>query len=408
MQNKRSLIASMDKENHRSGCMTSSQVNVLVNALAAASEDPALLSDLEGCGPVGQLERTFAQICGTRFALAVSSGTAAIHTALLACGVESGDEVIVTPYSWPQSVSPILFTGAVPVFADIDPVTLNVDPASVQNRLSPKTKAIVPVHLFGHAADMRRLQKIAADAGVSLIADAAHALGARINGRPLGTWGDAACFSLSRGKLVCGGEGGVLVTDNEGIFEEAVRLTQHPARMRRIKGPQHTLDGFGLNYRLHPLAAVLALADVQAMKSKLDYRRCVSHRFREGLGQSDLLSHPASTSEEACAFYGLPLIFNSMEGRETLTAAAQSAGIPLRCGPVKVPLHLRLSSPDHPSHRNGSCPAAELHCNQKELWALSAVDIDAISPDEAFTMGAKLRKLVASLNRGEKSACFEI
>lgn len=384
----------MDKEYRAAGCMTRNQANELVQALAKASIDPALLCDLEGCGPIGELEHKFAQICGTRFSLALSSGTAAIHTALLACGVGCGDEVIVTPYSWPQSVAPLLFTGAVPVFADINPVTLNIDPTSVEKCLTPKTKAIIPVHLFGNAAEMQQLEKIARDAKVYLIADAANALGTEFMGKPVGSWGDAACFSLSRGKLVCAGEGGILVTDNEMIYEEAVKLTQHPSRFARIKGPGHFLEAFGLNYRLHPLAALLALTDIQTMEEKLKHRRLVSDRFREGLGDLDALAHPAPGSELTSAAYGIPLIYNFPKDRETLIEKAQSEGIPLRCGPVKVPLHLRIKKPVHPNNHIGSCFSAERHCRSSELWVLSAVDSDAITPEEALAMGLNLRRVV--------------
>ena len=114
------------------GCLTSNQISTLVEALGKGSNDPSLLSDLEGCGPVANLEAAFARIAGTKFALSLSSGTAAIHAALIASGVGPGDEVIVTPYSWPQSVAPVLFTGATPVFADIDNKNLNLDPESVK------------------------------------------------------------------------------------------------------------------------------------------------------------------------------------------------------------------------------------------------------------------------------------
>jgi dTDP-4-amino-4,6-dideoxygalactose transaminase len=243
------------------GCMTLPQISALKNALKIAGNDPSLLCDLEGCGPVSELEREFALICGTRFALAVSSGTAAIHAAFLAAGVGPGDEVIVTPYSWPQSVTPVIFSGATPVFADIDPLTLNLDPESVLGRISSKTRAILPVHLFGHPADMVQLEKIAGEIGAVLISDAAHALGAKLNSRPIGAWGNISCFSLGRGKLVSGGEGGIITTDDEILYEKVLALTQHPERVKRIKGFRGFSEEFGLNFRIHPLADILALSD---------------------------------------------------------------------------------------------------------------------------------------------------
>ncbi len=340
------------------------------NMLKKAGKDPSLLCDLEGCGIVSELEDAFARVCGTRFGLAVSSGTAAIHAAMLACDIGPDDEVIVTPYSWAQSVSPVLFSGATPVFADINPQTLNLDPVSVQNRISTKTKAILPVHIFGHTADMVELQKIANKAGIFLFSDAAHALGAKLNGRPIGEWGDIACFSLSRGKLVSGGEGGIIVTNNETIFEKAVSLTQHPQRMQRIKGPIH-IENFGLNFRIHPLAALLALSDVKNMEEKIKHRGDIINAYRQGLNKQDGIFFQKLRDGENFAPYGVPLIYEHKQGREMLVAQAQSNGIPLRCGPVNVPLHLRLGKMNgvhpnfHSSQKKGACPVAERHCEKK-------------------------------------------
>jgi len=377
------------------------------NMLQKAGEDPSLLCDLEGCGVVSKLENEFERICGTRFALAVSSGTAAIHAALLACDIGPGDEVIVTPYSWAQSVSPVLFSGATPAFADIDPQTLSLDPVSVKNRISTKTKAILPVHIFGHTADMVELQKIAKEAGVLLISDAAHGLGAKLNGRPIGAWGDIACFSLSRGKLVSGGEGGIIVTNNETIFEKAVSLTQHPQRLRRIKGNVHNED-FGLNYRIHPLAALLALSDVNNIEEKIKHRGDIINAYRRGLNKQDTLFFQKLREGENSAPYGVPLLYEHKQEREMLVAQAQSNGIPLRCGPVNVPLHLRFGKmkivhPNfHSSQKKGACPVAERHCKKKELWALSPLDMDGISSDDAYSMGKRVDEIIKLIIKNEK------
>jgi dTDP-4-amino-4,6-dideoxygalactose transaminase len=149
------------------GRFTPLQAKRLVEAALAGKENPSYLADLEGAGPIAELEQTMTRVLDVRHVLALSSCTAAIHTALLALGIGPGDEVIVSPYSWGQSVAPVLFTGATAVFADIDPDTLCLDPASVQERLSPRTKAILPVHLFGHMADMNALTEIAGSNGLA-------------------------------------------------------------------------------------------------------------------------------------------------------------------------------------------------------------------------------------------------
>ncbi len=419
-------MAFMEKTLPNPGCISKRQALALENALSLAQNDPRWLCDLEASGPVAQLEKAFAQASGTRFALAVSSGTAALFSALLATEAGPGDEVIVSSYSWPQSAAPVLFTGATPVFADIRHDTLNMDPASAASLVSSKTSAIMPVHLFGHTADMPELEKLANAADAFLISDAAHGLGAKLHGRPIGGWGDISCFSLGRGKLVSGGEGGVLTTNNEALYEKMVAMTQHPERLRRIKGPGPWLGGMGLNFRLHPLAAVLALADLETMEEKINRRRQVLDSFWDGAtglnynetSRSKLqginnknvrscaanceesnpiqITSPASIPGEEAAPYGVPLTFIGASGREDMTLKAQEKGIPLRCGPVETPLHFRLHQEDspqppfHPSQLKGACPVSEKRCAQEELWVLSALDMDGVSPREAFRMGGNL------------------
>lgn len=386
------------------GCMSGFQVEALKDALEKSGSDPSIFSDLEGCGPVARLEEAFANLCGAKYALSVSSGTAALHAALLACEVGAGDEVIVTPYSWAQSVAPVLFTGATPVFADIDPDTLNMSPDSVEAWISPRTKAIVPVHLFGHPADMRRLQEIANKTESFLISDGAHALGALLDGQPTGRWGDITCFSLGRGKLVSAGEGGILATNDRQFFEKALALTQHVERVRRLKALGNAMEPFGLNYRIHPLAALLGLCDLQFAEEKLRHRQTVLELFKETLEETELLSMPKLSHGDTPAAYGIPLLFAKDNGREDFVATVQGAGVPLRAGPVRVPLHLRLAGgpgplpPFHPSQERGACPCAEEQCEKRELWALSAVDMDAVSLDEARAMGRTIAECASRIH----------
>jgi len=387
--------------------MSEQQILAIKRALKKAHDDPSMMCDLEGLGSVAELEDQFASICNTRFALSVSSGTAAIHAALLSCGIVPGDEIITTPYSWPQSVAPVLFTGATPVFADINRRTFNLDPESVLNRISSKTKAILPVHLFGHSADMVQLEEIARNNGLVLITDAAHALGAKLQGRPIGSWGNIACFSLGRGKLVSGGEGGMIATNDEKLYERAVALTQHPERMRRIKGSKYTNECLGLNFRIHPLSALLALCDLKTIVQKYIHREIVFRRFMKGLGNNDYLTPQLSLFQEDPAPYGIPLTFEQKSGREELVNQLQTMGVPLRCGPVRKPLHLQLSNGKgpgpkfHPTHLKGSCPVAEQRCSMRELWVLSALDMDGISHADAYSMGEQLGRIANSFVTNE-------
>ena len=386
----------------RIGCISFAQEKLLRQALCNYDSNPSLLCDLEACGPVAELEKRFAELCGTRYALALSSGTAAIHSALLAADVGAGDEVIVTSYSWSQSVSPVLFCGATPVFADIDPSTCNIDPFSVAGLVTDKTKAIIAVHLYGHPADLNALQKIANKHCLVLISDAAHALGSEFFGQPVAVFGDVTCFSLSRGKLISAGEGGILATNDKNLYSRAIEISQHHERARRFKNNFQSVEEFGLNYRLHPLVALLALGSLQEYEKRLNHRQAVMAAFVDGLGEQDNLSLIKLLPGEPPASYGIPLTFKKLTGRENLVGKAQQHGVPLRCGPVVKPLHLRLKensfkgiSP-HFTWSEGSCMQAEKRCRHHELWVLSALDMDGIEPAKASDFGKIIAQIYSS------------
>src|SRR5580765_3871604 len=200
-------------------------------------------------GPeVAGFEQEFAAYSGAAHGIAVNSGTSALHLALLAAGVGPGDEVITIPFTFVATVQAIRYTGARPVFVDIDPKTFTMDPAGLEAAITPRTKAIVPVHLYGQPADMDPILEIAARHHVAVIEDACQAHGAAYKGRPVGSLGDAACFSFYPGKnLGAYGEGGMVVTRNQAIARDV--------RMLRDWGQDgkyhHVMKGF--NYRMEGL-----------------------------------------------------------------------------------------------------------------------------------------------------------
>jgi perosamine synthetase len=241
---------------------------------------------------------------------------------------------------------------------------------------------------------------------LALVVDAAHALGCQTTGDNASVpWGDAACFSLGRGKLVSGGEGGFLATDDESLYERVLLLTQHASRITRELGPGLGVCGeLGLNYRMHPLAAVLALADLDVMRARLTHRRAVWQAFHDGLGcVPELMPVPRGKETAAWTAYGLPLTClakgkDCAVEREHLLDLANQSALPLRSGPVSIPLHLRLKThrlpvTPHPTHSPGFCPVAEERCATKELWMLSALDMDGMSVKEVRSIGERLREL---------------
>ena len=172
------------------------------------------------------LQEDWAQWLGTKYCLATNSGTAALHMAVAAAGVEPGDEVITTPFSWTSTATCVLHHNAIPIFADIDPLSYNIDPVKIEEKITPFTKAIIPVHLYGLPADMDPIMEIAERHNLVVIEDCCQAHGALYKGRKVGTIGHVAAFSLNGSKNLSGGEGGLFVTNDERRWQEAARLQQ--------------------------------------------------------------------------------------------------------------------------------------------------------------------------------------
>ena len=204
-------------------------------------------------GPrVAKLEAEVARVTGARHAIATSSGTTALHTALLAHGIGSGDEVITTPFTFIASVNSVLFVGAEPKFVDILPCCFNIDPNKIEAAVTPKSKAILPVHLYGCPANMDAILSIAKTHGLHVIQDAAQAIGASYKGRRLGTLG-TACYSLYATKNVHSAEGGIVTTNDDDIAERCRLIRAHGSARRYYH------DVLGFNFRLSDLHAAIAL-----------------------------------------------------------------------------------------------------------------------------------------------------
>jgi dTDP-4-amino-4,6-dideoxygalactose transaminase len=218
-------------------------------------------------GPrVAALESAFAAATGARHAIATSSGTTALHIALLAHGIGPGDEVITTPFTFIASVNAILYTGARPIFVDVDPHTMNLDPAGVAAAVTERTRAILPVHLFGHPCDLDALRAIAAAHDLIIVEDAAQALGAELGGKKIGSFG-TTCFSLYATKNVTSGEGGMITTNDDAILDRARLLRRHGMREKNV----HELLGF--NFRMSELHAALGNAQLARLPEFLERRR---------------------------------------------------------------------------------------------------------------------------------------
>lgn len=211
-------------------------------------------------------EEAFAAVCGVRHAIATSSGTTALHIALLAHGIGPGDEVITTPFTFIASVNSILFTGATPRFVDIDPETFNINPDLIAAAITPRTRAIMPVHLYGYPCDMDPIIALAQRHNLHIVEDAAQAIGAAYNGRMTGSFG-TGCFSLYATKNVMAAEGGMITTDDDALARRCRMIRNHGMERRYYH------DILGYNFRISDLHSAIGLAQLQRLQSFTAQRR---------------------------------------------------------------------------------------------------------------------------------------
>lgn len=249
-------------------------------------------------GPrVAEFEKMFADIHQVKHAIAVSNCTTALHIAVVACGVGPGDEVIVPAFTWVSTANVVEYCGATPIFVDIDLRTFNLDPLQLAAKITPKTKAIIPVHLFGLCADIDAIKKIAGN--IPIIEDGACAAGAIYKGRYAGGLGDIACFSFHPRKSVTTGEGGMLTTHDDAIAAHMNCLRNHGASLseeQRHKGPKPYIlpefDMVGYNYRMTDLQGAVGVVQLKKLKTFIDYRHQWAQFYTKELEQLPWLKTP--------------------------------------------------------------------------------------------------------------------
>lgn len=265
---------------------------------------------------VAQFEREFAAYCGTKHAIAVNTGTSALHLALLAAGVGPGDEVITVPFTFVATASAICYTGATPVFIDVEPVTLTMDPQQLEAAITPRTKAILPVHLYGQMADLDAIKAIADRHGIPLIEDACQAHGAELHGRRAGSIGVSGCFSFYPGKnLGACGEGGIVVT-NDDEHASMIRMLRDWGQEQRY---HHALKGF--NYRMDGIQGAILRVKLRHLEDWTEARRAHAKRYSSLLKGSSEVKPPSRSRAAATSTTSMP------------SAAATGPGCSVTCWP---------------------------------------------------------------------------
>ena len=297
---------------------------------------------------VAEFEAAFADYCGARYAIGVSSGTGALFLTLLGYGIGHGDEVITTPFTFFATGEAISQVGARPVFVDVDPLTYNIDPAKIAAAITPYTKAIMPVHLYGQPADMDAINDIAREHHLVVIEDAAQAHGSFYNGTRAGVLGDAACFSFYPSKnLGCYGDGGVVVTDDEHLTERVRSLRDHG----RSSKYEHAELGYG--HRLDGMQAAILGVKLQHLDAWNENRRQRAARYSELLADTPVITPqhlPQTTPVYHCYVIRTP---ERERVLEQLRAAGIGAGVH-----YPIPLHLQPAY-QHLELEAGSFPVSE-------------------------------------------------
>src|SRR5258706_5391559 len=266
--------------------------------------DAAIARPLDNCsfclGPdVAQFEKDFARFCGAEHCVAFNSGTSALHVALLLVDIGPGDEVITTPSTFVATSWAISYVGAKPVYVDVEDATFNLNPALVEKAITPRTKAILPVHLYGHPVDLDPLLQICRKHNLPLVEDAAQAHGAKYKGKVVGTFGVLSEFSFYPGKnLGAYGEGGALVTNNAAMASRARSLREHGSTQRYYH------DEVGFNYRMEGIQGAVLGIKLKHLDKWTRERRRVAHRYHELLADTPLqLPMEASYAESAYHLY---------------------------------------------------------------------------------------------------------
>ncbi len=344
-------------------------------------------------GIQGEFEDAFAAFHERRFALATNGGTAALMLSVHGAGVEPGDEVICSPFSWGASVACVLQCAAIPVFADISARTLGLDAASVRSRITPRTRAILPVHIFGAPCDMDGILEVADEHGIPVIEDVAQAAGGFYRGRRLGSLGAFSAFSLQASKNLTGGEGGILVCDDREMFERAMSHGTHPQRLvAELELPEfrRRIDSLAFNFRMHTASAAIAHTQLRHLDAWTEIRNQNAQRLYAAVRDLEYLEFPPlpdPAEGSRHGFYHIPFLYRPGVlplDRDQFVAALEAEGAPAGCY-VKIPLYLRprlrmhdYVGRDFPwclgegsyEYGRGDCPVAEALCEKE--WQLKA------------------------------------
>jgi len=374
------------------------EIEAVLNVLRSG-----ILTNATGSGPkVAELEKKYARYNGVKHAVACCNGTAALHVALTALGIKPRDEVITTSFSFIASSNAVLFLGAIPVFADIDPLTYTINPDEIETKITKKTKAIIPVHLFGCPAEMDQIKEIANKHDLYIIEDIAQAHGARYKGKMVGNFGDIGCYSFYATKNIhAGGEGGLIVTNNEEVANRCKMM------VAQGQSEKYEHDLFGFNYRMMEMSAAIALAQFNRLEYFNKKRKWNAKLLDEILQSLRGINEPYKPeyADHVYHLYAAKIPEDSNWARDKVVAALNAEGI----GAANIysipiynqPLYRKINDPKicwaanicvYPDYSKIRLPITEKICQQLLLLPIHP----SLTEKDIEDIGNALRKIFSS------------
>jgi perosamine synthetase len=329
---------------------------------------------------VTQFEKEISKLCGGGDCIATSNGTTALHLGLEALGIGKGDEVIVPSFTFGASVNAIIHAGAVPVIVDIDPETWNVDLKAISKAISNKTKAIMAVHIYGNPCDMKAITEIARSFDLFVVEDCAEALGASIEGKPVGSFGDVAAFSFFANKIITCGEGGALILNDSRLTNRAAELRDHG--MDKTKRYWHKYVGY--NYRMTNMQAAVGLAQIEQFPMFVKKRQIIWDQYHKFLDGSDIFEFQSSHISHSPANWLFTLLINSDEypSIEEIISRLKEFGIESR--PVFYPMS------EMPSFSECAIIHNDVNCKSVSRRGLSLPSSISLSEEEIKYISSSL------------------